>query len=265
MLTVSGADLGYGIKSGVNLGANFHTNNWHLKMGGSSELQWRQNGSNFDSFITEGSEGMLRIYGDNGMYLGYRNGYTNTYIIAIREHGSHELPRSLSMFKSEDNVPSAGEYSVEVTAPIKMRGQSIDECSNIKTLGLEIVEPTAFCSDDDEAQATTYTVTKNSQNIIEFIGSTEIINGESIVTLPENIVFKHYVVMLSPIGLNKSASLVEKSDNSFKIMGDDGVVDYVIKFESVNYAKYMAKSISIDNVDTIQRGEDDLPKIIDLN
>ena len=132
------------------------------------------------------------------------------------------------------------------------------ECSNIKTLGLEIVDPVAFYSDSD-AQTRTYSVTKNSQNIIEFIGSTEIINGESIIALPENVVFKNYVVILSPIGLNRNVSLVEKNNDNFKIAGDDGVVDYVIKFEGVNYTSYMAKSINVDNIDTIERSEYDKP------
>ena len=265
MMTVSGSDLTSYISKGVNLGANFHTNNWNFKMGKSSELCWRQSGSNHDSFITEGSEGMLRLYGDNGMYLGYRVGDSNTYVIAIKENGSHVYPKALSLFNSEGDIPSNGEYSVEITAPLKMRGQAIDECSNIKTLGLEIVEPLAFYSDDSEETTTTYTVTKNSQNVVEFLGSTEIVNGEVTVPLPNNMVFRNYVVLLTPIGLNRNVSLVEKADDSFKLMGDDGTVDYVIKFESVDYSKYMSKSISINTVDNIQRSEDDLPKVIELS
>lgn len=265
MMTVSGSDLTSYISKGVNLGANLHTNNWNFRMGKSSELCWRQSGSSYDSFITEGAEGMLRLYGDNGMYLGYREGATNSYIIAIRESGSHDYPRALNMFNSERDIPSNGEYAVEITAPLKMRGQTINECSNIKTLGLEIVEPLAFHSDDSEETTATYTVTKNNQNIVEFIGSTEIVSGEVTVPLPDNMVFRNYVVLLTPIGLNRNVSLVEKSDDSFKLMGDDGTVDYVIKFESVDYSKYMAKSISIDAVDNIQRSEDDLPKVIELS
>ena len=146
-----------------------------------------------------------------------------------------------------------------------MRGQTIDECSNIKTLGLEIAEPLAFYSDDSEETTTTYTVTKNNQNIVEFVGSAEIVSGEVTVPLPDNIVFRNYVVLLTAIGSNRNVSLVEKSDDSFKLIGDNGTVDYVIKFESVDYSKYMAKSISIDAVDNIQRSEDDLPKVIELS
>ena len=265
MMTVSGSDLTSYISKGVNLGANLHTNNWHFRMGKSSELCWRQSGSSYDSFITEGAEGMLRLYGDNGMYLGYREGATNSYVIAIRESGSHDYPRALNMFNSERDIPSNGEYAVEITAPLKMRGQTINECSNIKTLGLEIVEPLAFYSDDSEEATTTYTVTKNNQNIVEFVGSAEIISGEVTVPLPDNIVFRNYVVLLTAIGSNRNVSLVEKSDDSFKLIGDNGTVDYVIKFESVDYSKYMAKSISIDAVDNIQRSEDDLPKVIELS
>lgn len=265
MMTVSGSDLTSYISKGVNLGANLHTNNWHFRMGKSSELCWRQSGSSYDSFITEGAEGMLRLYGDNGMYLGYREGATNSYIIAIRESGSHDYPRALNMFNSERDIPSNGEYAVEITAPLKMRGQTINECSNIKTLGLEIVEPLAFYSDDSEETTATYTVTKNNQNIVEFVGSTEIVSGEVTVPLPDNIVFRNYVVLLTPIGSNRNVSLVEKSDDSFKLIGDNGTVDYVIKFESVDYSRYMAKSISIDAVDNIQRSEDDLPKVIELS
>lgn len=265
MMTVSGSDLTSYISKGVNLGANLHTNNWHFRMGKSSELCWRQSGSSYDSFITEGAEGMLRLYGDNGMYLGYREGATNSYIIAIRESGSHDYPRALNMFNSERDIPSNGEYAVEITAPLKMRGQTINECSNIKTLGLEIVEPLAFYSDDSEETTATYTVTKNNQNIVEFVGSTEIVSGEVTVPLPDNIVFRNYVVLLTPIGSNRNVSLVEKSYDSFKLIGDNGTVDYVIKFESVDYSRYMAKSISIDAVDNIQRSEDDLPKVIELS
>lgn len=265
MMTVSGSDLTSYISKGVNLGANLHTNNWHFRMGKSSELCWRQSGSSYDSFITEGAEGMLRLYGDNGMYLGYREGATNSYIIAIRESGSHDYPRALNIFNSERDIPSNGEYAVEITAPLKMRGQTINECSNIKTLGLEIVEPLAFYSDDSEETTATYTVTKNNQNIVEFVGSTEIVSGEVTVPLPDNIVFRNYVVLLTPIGSNRNVSLVEKSDDSFKLIGDNGTVDYVIKFESVDYSRYMAKSISIDAVDNIQRSEDDLPKVIELS
>ena len=265
MMTVSGSDLTSYISKGVNLGANLHTNNWHFRMGKSSELCWRQSGSSYDSFITEGAEGMLRLYGDNGMYLGYREGATNSYVIAIRESGSHDYPRALNMFNSERDIPSNGEYAVEITAPLKMRGQTINECSNIKTLGLEIVEPLAFYSDDSEETTTTYTVTKNNQNIVEFVGSAEIISGEVTVPLPDNIVFRNYVVLLTAIGSNRNVSLVEKSDDSFKLIGDNGTVDYVIKFESVDYSRYMAKSISIDAVDNIQRSEDDLPKVIELS
>ena len=265
MMTVSGSDLTSYISKGVNLGANLHTNNWNFRMGKSSELCWRQSGSNYDSFITEGAEGMLRLYGDNGMYLGYREGANNSYVIAIRESGSHTYPKVLSMFNSEGDIPSNGEYAVEITAPLKMRGQTIDECSNIKTLGLEIAEPLAFYSDDSEETTTTYTVTKNNQNIVEFVGSAEIVSGEVTVPLPDNIVFRNYVVLLTAIGSNRNVSLVEKSDDSFKLIGDNGTVDYVIKFESVDYSKYMAKSISIDAVDNIQRSEDDLPKVIELS
>lgn len=265
MMTVSGSDLTSYISKGVNLGANLHTNNWNFRMGKSSELCWRQSGSNYDSFITEGAEGMLRLYGDNGMYLGYREGATNSYVIAIRESGSHDYPRALNMFNSERDIPSNGEYAVEITTPLKMRGQTINECSNIKTLGLEIVEPLAFYSDDSEELTTTYTVTKNNQNIVEFVGSTEIVGGEVTVPLPDNIVFRNYVVLLTAIGSNRNVSLVEKSDDSFKLIGDNGTVDYVIKFESVDYSRYMAKSISIDAVDNIQRSEDDLPKVIELS
>lgn len=265
MMTVSGSDLTSYISKGVNLGANLHTNNWNFRMGKSSELCWRQSGSSYDSFITEGAEGMLRLYGDNGMYLGYREGATNSYVIAIRESGSHDYPRALNMFNSERDIPSNGEYAVEITAPLKMRGQTINECSNIKTLGLEIVEPLAFYSDDSEETTTTYTVTKNNQNIVEFVGSAEIISGEVTVPLPDNIVFRNYVVLLTAIGSNRNVSLVEKSDDSFKLIGDNGTVDYVIKFESVDYSRYMAKSISIDAVDNIQRSEDDLPKVIELS
>ena len=265
MMTVSGSDLTSYISRGVNLGANLHTNNWNFRMGKSSELCWRQSGSSYDSFITEGAEGMLRLYGDNGMYLGYREGATNSYVIAIRESGSHDYPRALNMFNSERDIPSNGEYAVEITAPLKMRGQTINECSNIKTLGLEIVEPLAFYSDDSDETTTTYTVTKNNQNIVEFVGSAEIISGEVTVPLPDNIVFRNYVVLLTAIGSNRNVSLVEKSDDSFKLIGDNGTVDYVIKFESVDYSRYMAKSISIDAVDNIQRSEDDLPKVIELS
>ena len=265
MMTVSGSDLTSYISKGVNLGANLHTNNWNFRMGKSSELCWRQSGSNYDSFITEGAEGMLRLYGDNGMYLGYREGANNSYVIAIKENGSHTYPKALSLFNSEGDIPSNGEYSVEITAPLKMRGQTIDECSNIKTLGLEIAEPLAFYSDDSEETTTTYTVTKNNQNIVEFVGSAEIVSGEVTVPLPDNIVFRNYVVLLTAIGSNRNVSLVEKSDDSFKLIGDNGTVDYVIKFESVDYSKYMAKSISIDAVDNIQRSEDDLPKVIELS
>lgn len=265
MMTVSGSDLTSYISKGVNLGANLHTNNWHFRMGKSSELCWRQSGAMYDSFITEGAEGMLRLYGDNGMYLGYREGANNLYIIAIRESGSHTYPKALSIFNSEGDIPSKSEYSVEITAPLKMKGQTIDECSNIKTLGLEIVEPLAFYSDDSEETTTTYTVTKNNQNIVEFVGSTEIVSGEVTVPLPDNMVFRNYVVLLTPIGSNRNVSLVEKSDDSFKLIGDNGTVDYVIKFESVDYSKYMAKSISINTVDNIQRSEDDLPKVIELS
>lgn len=265
MMTVSGSDLTSYISKGVNLGANLHTNNWNFRMGKSSELCWRQSGSSYDSFITEGAEGMLRLYGDNGMYLGYREGANNSYVIAIKENGSHTYPKALSLFNSEGDITSNGEYSVEITAPLKMRGQTIDECSNIKTLGLEIAEPLAFYSDDSEETTTTYTVTKNNQNIVEFVGSAEIVSGEVTVLLPDNIVFRNYVVLLTAIGSNRNVSLVEKSDDSFKLMGDDGTVDYVIKFESVDYSKYMAKSISIDAVDNIQRSEDDLPKVIELS
>ena len=259
MVTASGVDLTDKIKKGVNIGQVLNSNNWDFNLGSSTYLRWRQNGAIYDSFITEGSEGMLRMYGDNGAYIGYRNGDKNTYIIAIREGGNHTYPKSLSVFNEDTPATDNNGYSLEINAPIKMNGQSINECSNIKTLGLEIVDPVAFYSDSD-AQTRTYSVTKNSQNIIEFIGSTEIINGESIIALPENVVFKNYVVILSPIGLNRNVSLIEKNDDNFKIAGDDGVVDYVIKFESVNYTSYMAKSINVDNIDTIERSEYDKPK-----
>ena len=262
MLTATGVDLTSSLKKGVNLGAHFHSNNWDINMGSASKLQWRQNGSNYDSFISEDSGGMLRIYGDNGVYLGYRNGSSNTYVICIREGGNHTYPRSLNMFNTDDSI-SKSEYAIEINAPIKMRGQSINECTNIKSLNIEIVDPVAFSSDVEE-HARTYTVTKNSQNIVEFIGSTEIVNKESIIMLPQNIAFKNYVVILSPVGLHRNVSLVEKNNDNFKIVGDNGTVDYVIKFESVKYAKYMSSSIDINNVDIIQRNEDDKPREITL-
>lgn len=264
-VVVSGSDLYDGIKQGVNIGGVLHSNNFNYDMGSSTRLLWRQSGSSHDSVITEGSDGTLKIYGDNGVYLGYRVGDTNTYIIAIRESGNHTYPKTLSIFNTEEDeeikeIVGGDGYIVEVNAPIKMRGQSIDECSSIKTLGIEIVDPVAFASTDSE-QNRVYGVTKNSQEIIEFIGSTEIINGESIVSLPENIIFKNYVVVLTPIGLNRNVSLIEKNEDSFKIVGDDGIVDYVIKFEGVNYTSYMAKSINyVDNIDPIERSEYDKPK-----
>ena len=259
-VVVSGSDLYDGIKQGVNIGGVLHSNNFNYDMGSASRLLWRQPGSSYDSLITEGSDGALKLYGDNGVYLGYRVGDTNTYIVAIREDGNHTYPKSLSVFNEDTPATDNNGYSLEINAPIKMRGQSIDECSSIKTLGIEIVDPISFASTDGE-QNRVYGVTKNSQEIIEFIGSTEIINGESIVSLPENIIFKNYVVVLTPIGLNRNVSLIEKNEDSFKIVGDDGVVDYVIKFEGVNYRNYMAKSINyVDNIDPIERSEYDKPK-----
>lgn len=265
MLSATGGDLsGTNLKKGVNLGNTFNSNNWNFKLGNSTELCWRQSGSNHDSFITEGSEGMLRLYGDNGMYLGYRVGDSNTYIIAIRENGSHVYPKSLSVFDGDRPATDNNGYSLEVNAPLNMKGQSINQCSNIKTLGLEFVEPIAF-NRDGEDQTRTLKVTKSTQNIVEFIGSTAIKNGEAIIDLPNDVSFKNYVVLLTPIGLDRKVSIVEKNDDNFKIVGDDGTVDYVIKFESVDYSKYMSKSISIDAVDNIQRSEDDLPKVIELS
>ena len=197
---------------------------------------------------------MIRIYGDNGVYLGYRSSATNNYVICIRENGNNTYPKSLSVFSNEEDIKAEEGYSVEINAPIKMRGQSIDECSNVKTLGIEIVDPVAFYSDSEE-ETRTFTVTKNSQDIIEYIGTTEILNGEAIVSLPENIIFKNYV--LSPIGLDRKVSLIEKNTDNFKIVGDDGIVDYVIKFESVSYTKYMSSLVSemnynIDYSETIE-------------
>lgn len=262
MITATGSDLtNANLKKGVNLGNTFNSNNWHFKLGSSTQLCWRQNGSNHDSFITEGSEGMLRLYGDNGMYLGYRNGDSNTYIIAIRENGNHVYPKSLSIFNGDRPATDNNGYSLEISAPLNMKGQSINQCSNIKTLGLEFIEPIAF-NRNRGAETRTLKVTKNTQNIVEFIGSTAIKNGEAIVDLPNDVSFKNYVVLLTPIGLDRKVSMVEKNDDNFKIVGDDGIVDYVIKFESMDYANYIRKSISEDNTDIIVRSEEDKPKEI---
>ena len=142
-----------------------------------------------------------------------------------------------------------------------MKGQSINQCSNIKTLGLEFIEPIAF-NRDGENKTRTLKATKNTQNIVEFIGSTVIKNGEAIVDLPSDVSFKNYVVLLTPIGLDRKVSMVEKNDDNFKIVGDDGIVDYVIKFESMDYVNYISKSISEDNTDIIVRSEEDKPKEI---
>ena len=263
MITASGCDLSdANLKKGITLGHTFHSNNWHFKLGSSTELCWRQNGSNHDSFITEGSDGMLRLFGDNGMYLGYRNGDSNTFVIAIRENGSHTYPKSLSVF--DDGVRPATDnngYSLEISAPLNMKGQSINQCSNIKTLGLEFIEPIAF-NRDGEDKTRTLKATKSTQNIVEFIGSAAIKNGEAIVDLPNDVSFKNYVVLLTPIGLDRKVSIVEKNDDNFKIVGNDGIVDYVIKFESMDYASYISKSISEDNTDIIVRSEEDKPKEI---
>lgn len=263
MITATGSDLpDANLKKGVNLGNTFNSNNWHFKLGSSTQLCWRQNGSNHDSFITEGSDGMLRVFGDNGMFLGYRNGNTNTFVIAIRENGSHTYPKSLSVF--DDGARPATDnngYSLEISAPLNMKGQSINQCSNIKTLGLEFIEPIAF-NRNREGKTRTLKVTKNTQNIVEFIGSTAIKNGEAIVDLPSDVSFKNYVVLLTPIGLDRKVSIIEKNDDNFKIVGDDGIVDYVIKFESMDYANYIRKSISEDNTDIIVRSEEDKPKEI---
>ena len=262
MITASGCDLSdANLKKGITLGHTFHSNNWHFKLGSSTELCWRQNGSNHDSFITEGSDGMLRLFGDNGMYLGYRVGDSNTFVIAIRENGSHTYPKSLSIFDGDRPATDNNGYSLEISAPLNMKGQSINQCSNIKTLGLEFIEPIAF-NGDGEDETRTLKVTKNTQNIVEFIGSTAIKNGEAIVDLPNDVSFKNYVVLLTPIGLDRKVSMVEKNDDNFKIVGNDGIVDYVIKFESMDYASYISKSISEDNTDIIVRGEEDKPKEI---
>ena len=205
---------------------------------------------------------MLRLFGDNGMYLGYRVGDSNTFVIALRENGSHTYPKSLSVF--DDGVRPATDnngYSLEISAPLNMKGQSINQCSNIKTLGLEFIEPIAF-NRDGEDKTRTLKVTKSTQNIVEFIGSTTIKNGEAIVDLPNDVSFKNYVVLLTPIGLDRKVSMVEKNDDNFKIVGDDGIVDYVIKFESMDYANYIRKSISEANSDIIVRSEEDKPKEI---
>ena len=264
MVTVAGKDLTSSIKKGINLGHDVNSNNWDFNMGTSSVLKWRQSSSNYDSFITEGSEGMLRIYGDNGVYLGYREAANNYYVIAVRENGSHTYPKSLSIFEESTSSTDNNGYSIEVHAPIKMNGQAINECSNIKTLGLEIVEPVAFYG-DEVTQTRTLKVTKSTQDIIEFIGTATIINGETVVNLPNDVVFKNYIVMLSPIGLNKKVFVTEKNDDCFKITGDDCDVDYVIKFETVSYTSYMKKSFNdIDNVCEVVRSEEDLPKPVIL-
>ncbi|NLK22937.1 MAG: hypothetical protein GX309_02830, partial [Clostridiales bacterium] len=77
-----------------------------------------------------------------------------------------------------------------------------------------------------------------------------------------DVSFKNYVVLLTPIGLDRKVSIIEKNDDNFKIVGDDGIVDYVIKFESMDYANYIRKSISEDNTDIIVRSEEDKPKEI---
>lgn len=253
MLTTVGKDIDT-FKKGVNLGHTLHTQNWHIDMGTSSELQWRQSGAGYDSFITDGTDGMLRIYGDNGVYLGYRKSAENMYVIAIRESGSHTFPKATDI----------NGYVLEVNAPINMQGQSIEDCSNIKTHDIEIIEPIAFYnSKDSDAKTRNLHVTKSTQNIIEFIGSVTVVDGEATVELPCDVVFKNYVVLLSPIGLNKNVVVTEKNDDNFKISGDDGIVDYVIKFETVSYSKYIKESlIPYNNIDIIKRNESDKPKLI---
>lgn len=270
VLSVTGSELASYLKKGVNLGDTFNSNNWNFKMGTGSELQWRQADSSYDSFITEGPEGMLRMYGDNGVYLGYRVGSTNTYIIALRESGSHTYPKALSLAEEIDTqATDENGYSVEICAPINMNGKTINGCSNIKTLGIEIIEPITtygLTSEEEEVQTSRILkVTKSTQDIVEFIGSSEIINGECIVYLPIDIAFKNYVVLLTPIGLNKNVSIIEKENDYFKLVGDDCLVDYVIKFETVSYAKYIANSLSVNNIDIIERSEADMPITILAN
>ena len=188
-------------------------------------------------------------------------GDSNTYVIALRENGNNVYPKSLSIFDGDRPATDSNGYSLEVNAPLNMKGQSINQCSNIKTLGLEFIEPIAF-NRDGENKTRTLKATKSTQNIVEFIGSAAIKNGEAIVDLPSDVSFKNYVVLLTPIGLDRKVSIVEKNDDNFKIVGDDGIVDYVIKFESMDYASYISKSISEDNTDIIVRSEEDKPKEI---
>lgn len=82
----------------------------------------------------------------------------------------------------------------------------------------------------------------------EWCGTGEVVNGECTINLPEDIIYKEYTVILTPIGRSK-VYLMAKEDNLFKVAADNECkFDFVVKF--IKIEKSLAKSIcdGIDNV-----------------
>ena len=154
-----------------------------------------------------------------------------------------------------------------------MHNWKIRYCQGVSTASLEINEEIPFArsasSDGEEGEILTnsYNVVKTKQNIVETMGSVTItedmVDKEVYIELDAYMAYKNYMVILSPVGEDRKVCVLRKEDDGFYIKGNKGDVDYIIKYECIDVARYR-NSTGEDAPENIVEEKENEPKPIIL-
>ena len=88
------------------------------------------------------------------------------------------------------------------------------------------------------------------------------VDTEIYIKLDGYVAYKNYMVILSPIGEDRKVCILRKEDDGFYIKGNQGEVDYTVKFECIDVAKY--RSATGENVPQFPDEEKEEPKEVVL-
>ena len=269
MVSVAGQDLTDSIRKGVNIGATTYSNghNLHLHnsylcfgLGASSysavgQIRWYSSTSSSSDYgwIGNVNTSNMGIYGRTGAYIGYRDSSGNNGIFSV--------------------TATADSYNAKahMWSHLNMHIYKIRYCQGVATASVELSEPIPFAysktrDGEYEQIENTYNVVKTKQNIVESIGSVTItedmVDTEIYIKLDGYVAYKNYMVILSPIGEDRKVCILRKEDDGFYIKGNQGEVDYTVKFECIDVAKY--RSATGENVPQFPDEEKEEPKEVVL-
>lgn len=268
MLSVAGKDLSNNVKYGVNLGTilSSHGNNFNLHntylcfgLGASSystvgQIRWYSDSSNW-SWIGITNSTNIGLFGQSGFRLGTRVSSSNTSYIGV------------------DATADSYSCKAHIWQNLNMHNWKIRYCQGVSTASLEINEEIPFAysanSDGEEGEILTnsYNVVKTKQNIVETMGSVTItedmVDKEVYIELDAYMAYKNYMVILSPVGEDRKVCVLRKEDDGFYIKGNKGDVDYIIKYECIDVARYR-NSTGEDAPENIVEEKENEPKPIIL-